>query len=496
MRRVEHQYKPLSEDDIARIDAATMEVFAETGFEVREPEAFELFKAVAQSVDTDRRIVRLNADTVRELVARAPSTVTLCGREERYDCVLGSGEVYFGTGGTALDMLDYQQGTTRRATLKDLEHVTRVAHELENIDLFLLPTYPSDLEPEQVDLNRFYTGLSHTTKHIMGGVYTAKGIDDVIRMAEMIAGSPQALRERPFISMITCGISPLRLDSKYGAYMMQVAGEGIPLAVPAEPLCGATAPMSLAGALVIQNCDALINVMLTQLVNPGCPVIYGCVASTTDLHNLSYLGAPVEGAMINAATAQLTQYYGIPYYATAGISDAKTLDAQSGYESAVSSLLVALAGSDFIHDAAGLMEFALTVSLEKLVIDNEILGMVRRAVRGIEVNERTLAVDDIQKVGPGGNFLTSRKTRAFMRAEHFHPQLSDRSQRPEWEANGRLSAASRAHERVLDILARRPAALLDDAVRARVESRFGLASGTTTAGGPNPAGRNAAGGAP
>lgn len=474
MKRPRHQYNPLSEEEISRIDGATMEVLSGTGFEVRHPEAFDLFKAAAHSVDSERRVVRLREETVRELVATAPGTVTLCGREERYDCVLGSGNVYYGTGGTALDVLEFGPGTTRRATLRDLEQVTRVTHQMDNIDVYLLPTYPSDLPVEQVDLNRFYTGLKYTAKHVMGGVYTAKGISDVLRMAELAAGSPAALRERPFISMITCGISPLRLDSKYGAFMIQVAREGIPLAVPAEPLCGATAPMSLAGALVIQNCDALINVMLTQLVNPGCPVIYGCVASTTELRNLAYLGAPIESAMMNAAAAQLTRYYGIPYYATAGISDSKALDVQCGYESAMSSLLVALAGADFIHDAAGLMEFALTVSLEKLVIDNEILGMVKRAVRGIEVTEKTLCVEDIARVGPGGNFLTSGKTRAFMRNEHYHPTLSDRSQRTDWESSGAPTGAERAHRVVAEILAGEPRVFLEEQTRAEIERRFGL----------------------
>lgn len=477
METKRHQYTPLSEDDIRRIDQATMEVLENTGFEIREPEAFELFKSVASSVDEERRVVRLKEETVRELIARAPSELTLYGREDRHNCMLGSGEVYFGTGGTALDMLDYESGTTRRATLQDLRDVTRMVQGLEHVGLYLLPTYPNDLPVEEVDVNRFYTGMKYTTKHIMGGVYTSRGIHDVIRMAEEVAGSPEALRERPFISLITCGISPLRLDSKYGAYMMQVAREGIPVAVPAEPLCGGTAPMSLAGTLVIQNCDALINVMLTQLVNPGCPVIYGCVASSSNPHNMNYLGAPIESGMINAATAQMTQYYGLPYYATSGISDSKTLDAQSGYESAMTSLLVGLAGADFIHDAAGLMEFALTVSLEKLVIDNEILGMAYRAIRGIDVNDRTLSVDDIHKAGPGGNFITSRRTRSFTRTEHYTPLLSDRQQRPAWEAAGSTTTPERAHEKVEEILGGDPEVFLSPEMQQRLKSTYTVAEG-------------------
>lgn len=468
MKQRNHQYKPLSDEEIKTIDAATMQIFAETGFEVHEPEAWELFKKVASEVDEEKQIIRLKEATVRELIDKAPKEVVLYGREEGHDCHLGSGNVYYGTGGTALNMLDYPEGRRRRAELEDLKNVTRVVDRMKNIHLFLLPTYPSDLDISDVDVNRFYTGLKYTGKHIMGGVYTSEGINNVIRMAEEVAGSPEALRERPFISMITCGISPLKLDSKYGRYMIQVAREGIPLAVPAEPLCGATSPMSLAGNLVIQNCDALINVMLTQLANPGTPVIYGCVATSTDLRNLGYLGGPVESGMINAATAQMTHFYGLPYYATAGISDSKTLDVQCGYEAAVTNLLVGLAGADFIHDAAGLMEFAMTVSLEKLVIDNEILGMAGRAIRGIEVNDLTMAVDDIQRIGPGGNFLTSRHTRKFMRTEHYKPTLSDRDKREVWEENGSLDGAARAHAKVREILESEPKYYLEEALRERI----------------------------
>ncbi len=451
-----HQYRPLKQDEVERIDQSSMEIFEETGFEVHQPEAFEYFKRIAHSVDEQKRVVKIKEETVREIIAKAPSTVTLCGRDEAHDCTLGSGEVYYGTGGTALNMLDYGADDSRLAKMKDLENVIRIVDVMDNIDICLLPTYPNELDVNQVDINRFAAGLTYTDKHIMGGVYTSQGIHDVIRMAEKAAGSPEALRERPIISLITCGISPLRLDSKYGSYMIQAAKEGIPLAVPAEPLCGATAPMSLAGALVIQNCDALINVMLTQLVNPGTPVIYGCVASTMDMKSMSYLGSPVESGMINAATAQMTHYYRIPYYATAGISDTKTLDTQCGYESAITNLLVGMAGADFIHDAAGLMEFALTVSLEKLVIDNEILGMAKRAIKGIEVNDHTLSLDEIKAAGPGGNFVTSKSTRRFMRKEHFRPVVSDHRQRSLWAADGRPDTNKRAHEMVENILKAEP----------------------------------------
>ncbi|MFC1893452.1 trimethylamine methyltransferase family protein, partial [Chloroflexota bacterium] len=365
---------------------------------------------------------------------------------------LGGNRVYAGTGGTALYIYEPDTRKKRPATLEDLKRIAKLVDHLDNIHLFMLPTYPNELPVEQVDINRFFTGLDNTTKHIMGGVYTLDGVLQVIRMAEIVAGSAEALRQRSLISMITCSISPLKIDGNYGDLVIAIAKSGIPLVCPAEPLCGATSPITLAGNLAIQTTDSLIGVMLTQIVNPGTPVIFGSVATNTDLRNLNYLAGSVEMGLLNAAGAQMAQFYQLPFYATGGMTDSKVLDAQSGYESAITSLLCALAGANYIHDAAGLMEFAMTMCYEKLVIDNEILGMVLRAVEGIRVDEDTLAFDLIKEVGPGGNFVSAKHTRHFMRSEHYQPSLSDRSSREEWEAKGGKSAWERAAVKVKEIL--------------------------------------------
>ena len=226
----------------------------------------------------------------------------------------------------------------------------------------------------------------------------------------------------------------------------------IAIVVPAEPLCGATSPVTLAGNLVIQNVDSLIGVCLTQLVNLGTPVIYGSVASATDFRDLKYITGAIEMGLLNAAGAQMAQFYRLPLYATAGMSDAKVIDAQCGYESALSNLLCALAGANFIHDAAGLLDFALSVSYEKYVVDNEITGMVMRAVEGIRVDENSLAFDLIKEVGPGGHFVAARHTRKYMRTEHYQPTLSERDNLEEWQAKGKKDTYARAAERVNEIL--------------------------------------------
>ncbi|HEX76033.1 MAG TPA: trimethylamine methyltransferase [Dehalococcoidia bacterium] len=464
-------FKPLTEESIDRIHQTAMRIIEEVGFELNSEAALELFEGVGAWVDRERRRVRLPKEKALELIARAPSEIKLCGQDEKHDILLGGQRVYTGTGGTALYIYHPDTGQKRSATLEDLKRIAKLVDGLDNIHLFLLPTYPNELPLEQVDVNRFFAGLDNTTKHIMGGVYTLDGVNQVIRMAEIIAGSAETLRQRPLISIITCNISPLKMDKEYGDFIVTVAKSGIPLVCPAEPLCGATSPVTLAGNLVIQTVDSLMGVMLTQIVNSGTPVIFGSVATSTDLSDLKYLAGSVEMGLLNAAGAQMAQFYNLPFYATGGMTDSKVLDAQSGYESALTSLLCALAGANFIHDAAGLMEFALTVCYEKYVIDNEILGMVMRAIEGITVNNDTTAFDLIKQVGPGGNFVAAKHTRRFMRSEHYQPSLSDRDSREDWEVRGRKTTWRRAAEIVPQIIADHNYSLSDE-IRQQVRSEI------------------------
>ncbi|MCL0070405.1 trimethylamine methyltransferase family protein [Dehalococcoidia bacterium] len=448
-------FKPLTEESIHKIHHTAMRVIEEVGFEVNSESALKLFEGAGARVDRGKQLARLPRERVMELIETAPSEINLCGRDEKHDILLGGKRVYTGTGGTALYVYHPDTGQKHLATLNDLKRIARLVDGLDNIHLFMLPTYPSELPVEQVDVNRFFAGLDNTTKHVMGGVYTLDGVKQVIRMAEIVSGSSESLRRRPLVSMIACSISPLKMDKEYGDLLVTIAGAGIPLVCPAEPLCGATSPVTLAGNLVIQTVDSLMGVMLTQIINPGSPVIFGSVASSTDLRDLKYLAGSVEMGLLNAAGAQMAHFYKLPFYATGGMTDSKVLDSQSGYESAISGLLCALAGANFIHDAAGLMEFALTVSYEKFVIDNEILGMVMRAVEGIKVNDETLAFDLIKQVGPGGNFVTAKHTRRLMRSEHYQPSLSDRNSRQDWEAKGERLTWQRAAERVEEIMSNR-----------------------------------------
>ncbi|MBC8461038.1 MAG: trimethylamine methyltransferase family protein, partial [Deltaproteobacteria bacterium] len=231
------QYKPLAGEDIIKIHETSLRIFSEVGIQVNFPEALELFKQAGANVDDSTKVAKFDPDLVTKLIKSAPAVVRLYGRADNgeLDCEIGGSNVYMGTGGTALNVQDPGSTDARRSKLEDIVSMARLVEALDNIHFYMLNVFPNELPVENVDVNRFGAALNNTRKHIMGGVYTVEGVRNVIRMAEIIAGSSEKLRQRPFISMVACNISPFKLDQSYGQLAMEVAKHGIPVVVPAEP---------------------------------------------------------------------------------------------------------------------------------------------------------------------------------------------------------------------------------------------------------------------
>ncbi|WP_227764450.1 trimethylamine methyltransferase family protein [Zhaonella formicivorans] len=462
-------YAPLSEKDIQEIHNATIKIMENTGLEVHYDGALEIFEDGGAKVDYNKKRVYIAEGLLEKCLAAAPSQVMLCGREEKHDLLLSDKNVYLGTGGTALNVLDLDK-KRRPSSLQDIADIARLVDALDNISFLVCPVYPNELPKEAVDVNRFYRSLCNTSKHVMGGVYTVEGVRNVIRIAEEIAGGADRLKERPLVSMITCVMSPLKFDENYTKLMVEAAGYGVPLATPAAPMAGATGPMTLAGTLVQLNVEALAGIVLTQLINRGTPVLYSAVPTTVDIRTGTFLFGSIEMGMMNAAAAQLARYYKIPIYATAGVSESKIPDVQAGYEKAGTALLVALAGANYIHDAAGLLESAMTASYAQYVIDNEILGIVLRAARGIEVTPQTLATEVIAEVGPGGEYLTHAHTYRHMRSETFLAKVANRQNFTNWVQEGAINGWEKANRIAAEILqSHRPLPIPAD-VHSRVQA--------------------------
>ncbi len=446
-------YRPLSPDSLQAIHNTSMDVFEKVGVKVAYPPVLDLWKrAGAEVVDKENKIIRMDRNVVEKCVRSSPSEVTLCGREPRHDLVLSGTRTYLGTGGTALNVLDLETGERRPTTIRDVAASARVCDALENIEFFVITCFPGEIEKAHVDVNRFYAALQNTSKHVMGGVYTVEGVKKIVRMAEMIAGSGDALARRPFLSFITATMSPLTMDKDYTELMETACLLNIPLATSTAPITGATAPASLAGTLVQMNVEALSGIVTTQLLNPGHPTLYSTVPTSTDLRTGAFCMGSIEMGMMNAAAAQIAQYYEIPIYNTAGPTESKVPDSQAAYEGAMNVLMSAMAGANFIHHGAGLLESGLTMDYETFVINDEVIGMSRRVLQGIEVDEERLAFECIQRVGPAGNYLADELTTRVMRSDFFYPELADRKPRMVWEQEGQRTAGERARDKARSLL--------------------------------------------
>jgi len=447
------QLKPLSQEDISLIHQATLEILEETGFQCQSQKALEIFDQGGAKVNYDTKCVRVPANVVEKCIASSPSRIVLGGRDESNDLILEDSRVYFGTGTVARDTLDLETGEQRPSTLNDIAKLSLLADALENTSFLTVSCTPHELPVEQWDPNGVYACLSNSGKHVSVAVWHPDGCRDAIELAAIIAGGHKALRERPLLSIIAAVFSPLAMDSLNTDMLLMAVEYGVPIIPTTAPVCGATAPITLAGGILLTNVEALEGVILSQLASPGTPVLYADAISIADPRYLSSAPGAAEMGLINAAGAQMAQYYKIPIYATSGMTDAKVPDAQSGYEKALSSLVVALSGGNYIHDAVGVLGFGTTVSYEQYVIDDEINGMILRIVKGIEVNEDTMALDLIKSVGPGGVFCSQKHTVKHLRSELFFPKVSDRlPTRDEWLSKGGKDTRERTRDIAKEIL--------------------------------------------
>lgn len=461
----------LSKKEIEKIDAAGRELLQRVGIKIMDPKLCRRLSDAGANVDFDALRVRLPDTWLEKRLKEAPNSFTLCGRDPVHDLVLGQKRVHFGNGGRVFQLLDMANGRMRPTLLYDIADAAALVEKLKHIRFFIIPCQACDLPPQDYHLNDFFQALAHTTKHIMGGCDNLAGVKQVHQLAIVVAGGKQALRQRPIVSVITNPISPLTLDAGTLQIMSYCACNAIPLTCAPAPMAGATAPATLGGTLAQLHAEALAGVALIQFFHPGAAALYGAVPSTMDLRTMNLAIGSVETSMLNTAAVALAHKYGLPIYASGGLTDSKLPDVQAGFEKGVSNLLLGLAGADFIHLAAGMLDSGNAIALEQYIIDDEILGMIHRILSGIDISRETLAVDCIEKVGPGGNFVMETHTLDHMMDQFFYPSLSVRMPYDLWAQKERPTPVTRAREQVASILADHQT-MLDDGILKQIRTQF------------------------
>ena len=468
------QYKPLKDDDVRRISEASFELLERVGIEVHPSECRDIFEKAGARIDAGRNRVYIPRGMVEDALATAQNEVFLAGRDPKHDMVLGGTRVYMGTGGAAVKILDLSTKQARETTLADVAQIGRLVDALDNIHFYLRSCVARDIPAEHLDLNTYYAAMTNTTKHVTGNCFTVQSLRDVIEMGAMAAGGVEKLRERPFFSFVTCWtVSPLRYAPETVEVLTEVVRQEMPVFLSSAPQSGATSPAALAGSLVQINAEELSGLTYCQLVKPGTPVILGYVPSVSDLRTGNFVGGAPEFALMHAAVAQLGQYYNLPVYNSSGLADSKIPDIQAGYEKGITSVTAALAGANYIHHSAGMLESMLTVAYEQFVIDDDINGSIMRMVRGIEVTDETLSLDVIERVCRGeGHFLGTQQSLDLMHSEYYYPHTGDRQNRDNWAADGGLDMWERARRKARQILKTHRPQTIPPEVDAAIRERF------------------------
>jgi trimethylamine--corrinoid protein Co-methyltransferase len=320
----------------------------------------------------------------------------------------------------------------------------------------------------------FYACLKGTGKHVMSGVNNIEGFHKVLDLASIVAGGREKLIEKPFISIITSfAISPLKLCTASTRIMQEANRHGIPVALSCAPMAGSTAPITMAANLVQIHAEQLAGIAISQLTQPGAPVLYGGIPGRANLYTMGYLGGSVECGMMNAAIHQMAHHIGVPNYNSSALTDSKIPDQQAAWEKGMTTLLAAMGGSNFVHHAAGMLDSMVGVAYEQYVIDDEIIGMACKVLKGIEVDPEHLALDVIDEVGPGGNFMIHAHTLKHMRSEYYAGNgVTDCKDRRKWEQDGRLDARERARQMAKKILSAPEVSYLPEAVDSVIRQKY------------------------
>jgi len=444
------QFRVLSDDQIEEIVHSALDVLERVGTRVYGEEGLALLRDAGCLV-SDGDLVRIPSWLVKDALNTTPERIVVAGRGRSKRIILEKDKIYFGTGSDCPSLIDPYTDEVRKYTYEDVYNAARISDALPHIDFHMSLGLTSGVPVLTYDRHQFLAMLRGTSKPLVITAVDREGLADQYRMACEVLGGPQEFAKAPLFVVYIEPSSPLSNSVEAVGKILYAAEMGIPAIYTPCTMCGATAPVTLAGGMVQCLVECLVGLVLAQLKRRGAAVIIGGVQSAIDMTTsiLSY-GAP-ELVLLSAAMTDVAKWLRLPVFSTAGCSDAKVLDQQAAIEAAVSVTIAALSGANLIHDV-GYLESGLLGSFDMLVMSNEVIGMAKRILRGITVTPETLAVDVIEQVGPGGHYLTQEHTRRHFREEMWFPTLMDRQMRRGWEASGRKTMAERVRARVKDIL--------------------------------------------
>jgi trimethylamine---corrinoid protein Co-methyltransferase len=459
-------FEVLTEEEIEAIYYAALSVLYETGVRVYEKEGVELAYsggAIVEDTQEDSSLVKIPPWMVDKARATLPRKVVVIGPDRKHRMELFKNQIYFGAGSDTPFTIDPYTGERRRAVYQDVKNFARMAQALPNIDFHMSLGIVQDTAVGTYDRWQYLAMLEGTNKPINITAVDLDGLKDQLEMAYIRVGGKEEWLKGPIFSLYIEPVSPLSHSEEVIQKLLFSADNNIPFVYTPCPLAGATAPTTLAGTAVQALTESLFGIVLSQLRNPGTPLIIGGLMSNMDMQTTVYCYGSPEMALLSAAYTQITKWLGVPEYETAGCSDAKMFDEQAAMEAAINIATASLVGGNMIHDV-GYLEQGLSSSLEMMVASDEIIDMVKRILRGIPVTDDTRALDVMDQVGPGGHYLEHEHTYSRFKTEIWRPKIIDRQNWDNWQASGAKTYRERVHDRVIEVLETETEPLLDEAM--------------------------------
>jgi trimethylamine--corrinoid protein Co-methyltransferase len=468
-------YRPLGDADVLRIHEAALDLLERLGFG-NAPASTVAACTKAGAVLGDDGRLRFPRALVEHTLAIAARDITLYAQDPRHDLLVSGSRVHYGTAGAAVHVVDVEKREYRESTLADLYNAARIVDVMDNIHFFQRTVVPRDLpDPFEMDLNTLYAAVAGTTKHVGTSFTHRDHVGPALEMLYAIAGGEEAFRARPFVSNSNCFVVPPMKFAEDACGVLEACVEGgIPILLLSAGQAGATAPASIAGAVVQAVAEVLAGLVYVNALKPGHPAIFGTWPFVSDLRTGAMSGGSGEQALLTAACAQMAIYYRLPGGSAAGMADAKLPDVQSGYEKGITDVMAGLSGLNLVYESAGMHASLLGMSLESLIIDNDMLGQCLRCVRGIDMSEAALSVDTIIDVcvnGPG-HYLGHEQTLERMQRDYFYPAIGDRSSPKEWVERGRPDIVERAITEKRRILSTHFPAHVPDDLDRDLRARF------------------------
>ena len=468
-------YQPLNESDLPRIHEAVLQVLETIGLGQAIPSCIEACKAVGCTVAENGRLL-FPRQVVEDSLKKAGRNITLFGAIPKHDIQLSGKKVYFGTAGAAVHIVDPISRKYRESTLADLYDIARLCDTLEHIHFFQRPMVCRDLEDiREMDINTCYASISGTQKHVGTSFSFPETVNEAIQMLHLISGSEADWRKRPFVSMSSCFVvPPLKFAEDASACLEAGVRGGMPILLLSAGQAGATAPATLARSVVQEVAEVLAGFVYVNAIKEGSPAIFGSWPFVSDLRTGAMSGGSGEQAVLMAACGQMAQFYDLPSGIAAGMTDSKIPDAQSGYEKGYTVSLAAHSGANMVYESAGMQASLLGCCPESYVIDNDMLGAINRTVRGIEVNDETLAIDPIREVcleGPG-HYLGHEQTLSRMQTDYLYPSVGDRENINNWLEQGATDVVQRARKIVQETLESHFPNNWDEKVDEKIREQF------------------------